>query len=522
MLRLFAICATLIFVAACGQSSGSSTCVPNVACVPGTAANACLAYRTACDASTGAQSCVGSPVADGTTCGSGQVCLSSACIAACVPNAACTPTGTADLCRTYTTSCSAQLTTSSCVVGGNRPDATPCGTGLVCNVGTCSATCTPGVTCTPTGTANPCKTYVTSCSSDLAQAFCAPAANRPDGTACGTPMAPLTCNSGICQAAVTPLASPTLTPATATAPPGLAVTLSHPDSAATIFYTTDGSAPSDAPETFTPSFVGGGTITLQASAMVQAFAKVGALKSATVSGFYTIVAPPPPPPPPNSVINLASGFTADKVQMSGSATITGTRLRLTPSATRFQFGSTFFPSAVNVQGFTTDFSFQVTVDDPANSGDGLTFTVQGDGPFALGSQGGGLGYGPDPFRFGQLLLIPRSVAVKFDFFDNEGEGWNSTGIYTNGQVPSIPATNISNVILTSGRVLTAHIVYDGTTLTLTLTDPSTSPVSTFIKSFPIDIPLHVGGPTGWVGFTGSTGGLTSRIEILNWTYSNVR
>ena len=52
------------------------------------------------------------------------------------------------------------------------------------------------------------------------------------------------------------------------------------------------------------------------------------------------------------------------------------------------------------------------------------------------------------------------------------------------------------------------MVYDGATLSMTVTDPSTSPASKFTTTFPIDIPAHVGGPTGWVGFTGSTGGLT--------------
>ena len=472
----------------------------------------------------------GSTCADGEACGSGKVCLAGSCIDACVPNAACTPTGTADPCKTYTISCSAQLTSSTCVVGGNKPDATPCGTGLVCNVGTCRASCTAGGVCTPPGTADPCKTYAATCSSNGAQEFCAPVANRPDGTDCGTPLAPLTCNSGICQEPVTPTpptpATPTLTPGSTTASPGLVVTLSHPDPAAVIFYTTDGTAPSDALETQTPSFVGGsGTIVLQATTMVQAFAKVGTRRSATVVGIYTIVQTPPPPPPPSSpAIDLSAGFTASKVQLSGSATIDGTRLRLTPSATRNQFGSSFFPTAVNVQAFTTDFSFQVTVDDPNNAGDGITFTVQGNGPFALGSQGGGLGYGPDPFVWIQQLAIPRSVAVKFDFYDNEGEGWNSTGIFTDGQVPTVPAFPLSpsGINITNGHVFNVHMVYNGATLSMTVTDPSTSPASKFTTSFPIDIPAHVGGPTGWVGFTGSTGGLTSRLDVLNWTYTNVK
>jgi len=31
------------------------------------------------------------------------------------------------------------------------------------------------------------------------------------------------------------------------------------------------------------------------------------------------------------------------------------------------------------------------------------------------------------------------VAVKFDLFDNAGEGVNSTGFYTNGAAPTVPA-----------------------------------------------------------------------------------
>lgn len=518
MLFDFAVCVTFLLVAACGQTSGSSSsCVSNVTCVPTTAPNVCSAYRTACDAS-GIQSCAAIPVADGTSCGSGQVCFSGGCIAPCVAGQACSPSA-ADVCKTYSTSCSAELSTTTCVAGGNQPDGTPCGAGHVCSVGICVATCNAGLACSPVGIADPCKIYTYTCSSDGAQQFCQPSANRPDGTACGNSQ---TCQSGACQGAV---AVPTLTPPGATAPPGLIVALSHPVSTAEIFYTTDGSAPSDAPETLTQSFVGGGTIVLQSTAMVQAFAKVGTQRSASVVGIYTIVAPPPPPPlPPDPIINLSSGFTADKVQMNGSATLDNAHLQLTDSGTPSQFGSGFFPSAVNIQAFTTDFSFQVTVDDPLIAGDGLTFTVQGSGPFAVGSQGGGLGYGPNPFEFGQQLKIPQSVAIKFDIFDNNGEGRNSTGIYTNGQTPTLPSLDLtpSGIHIASGRVLNVHMVYDGALLTMTVSDASTTPVAKFTTTWPVSIPLHVGGPTGWVGFTGSTGGLTSRIRVLNWTYTNVK
>ena len=64
----------------------------------------------------------------------------------------------------------------------------------------------------------------------------------------------------------------------------------------------------------------------------------------------------------------------------------------------------------------------------------------------------------------------------------------------------------------------AHITYDGTTLTLTLTDTLTG--ASFTASQAINIPATVGGNTAYVGFTAGTGGLTAVQEILNWTYTS--
>jgi hypothetical protein len=43
--------------------------------------------------------------------------------------------------------------------------------------------------------------------------------------------------------------------------------------------------------------------------------------------------------------------------------------------------------------------------------------------------------------------------------------------------------------------------------------------ATFTRSYTVDIPAAVGGPTAYAGFTAATGGNTSRQEILNWTYT---
>ncbi len=518
MHRAYSLLLLSFLAAACGESSGNSpaVCVPNQSCVPATTANACLTYVTACDPTSGATSCVASsPLADGDSCGSGKVCLASACIAACAPGLTCTPTAPADACKTYATACSAKLTVTSCAIGGNQPDGTACGSGLVCSSGACEAQCVANVACTPTGTPDPCKVYATTCSSTLAQEVCAPVGFQPVGTACnGTS----TCQAnGTCLGALSP---PTLSPAGgASGAPGLTVTITGPDPASIVYYTTDGTAPSDAPATLSATFTGSGTVALQATTTVQAFATLAGRKSATAIGLYTITAPPPPPPAPPVGVSLGSGFTPGSVQLNGVAALDGTRLRLTPAAT-FMPSSAFFPTALNVQSFTTDFSFQI-VDSVA---DGMTFTIQGVGPYAIGSQGGGLGYGPDPFDTGKVLHIGRSVAVKFDTFDNEGEGANSTGIYTQGAVPTIPAVSLSasGINLRSGRVLDVHMVYDGSILSLTITDKSMVPVATFTTTFPVDIPAQVGGVTGYVGFTAGTGAQTGIHQVLNWTYTNTK
>jgi hypothetical protein len=196
------------------------------------------------------------------------------------------------------------------------------------------------------------------------------------------------------------------------------------------------------------------------------------------------------------------------MQFNGTTVLNGTRLQLTNSAATKQAASAFWTTPVNVQSFTHKFTFQLT--NPA--ADGFTFTLQNAGLTALGGNGGLLGYA------GNTKITP-SVAVKFDLSNNNGEGTNSTGIYTNGAAPSTPATTLTGgVNLHSGDIFQVVMTYDGATLTMTITD-TTVPADTFTIAFPIDIPTTVGGSTALVGFTGGTGALTSTQEILTWTYS---
>ncbi len=127
---------------------------------------------------------------------------------------------------------------------------------------------------------------------------------------------------------------------------------------------------------------------------------------------------------------------------------------------------------------------------------------------SIGQTGGALGYAG----------IGTSVAVKFDLYNNAGEGTDSTGFYTNGAYPSVPALDLtaSGVNLHSTDVTHVHLTYDGTTLSLVITDAITG--ATFSASQPLNIPSIVGANTAYVGFTAGTGGLSAVQQILDWSY----
>src|ERR1700719_871022 len=228
-------------------------------------------------------------------------------------------------------------------------------------------------------------------------------------------------------------------------------------------------------------------------------------QSATASSVITIQTSSTP-------INFGSGFTASGLASNGRTKLDGTRLELTDGG-QSEASSAWFTTPVNVQSFTTDFSFQLI--NP--NADGMTFTIQNAGLTALGPSGGGLGYGAG--LPGGTPGIPSSVAVKFDLFQNSHEGINSTGLYINGASPTSPAITLGGgVNLHSGDIFQVHMTYDGTTLTMTITDTVTS--ATFTNAWTINIPGTVGGNTAFVGFTGGTGGQTATQQIISWTYSS--
>lgn len=211
-----------------------------------------------------------------------------------------------------------------------------------------------------------------------------------------------------------------------------------------------------------------------------------------------------------ATIDFSGGFagSTSKLTYNGSANINGTRAQLTSSTGGFAAGSVFTTNPVDISRFKTTFQFQIGAG--TDTADGFTFAIQGNGPTALGTAGGDLGYGG----------IGNSIAIKFDLYNNSGEGPDSTGLYENGVDPfNIGSSDLSGagIDLHSGDILQADITYDGTNLVLTISD--TQNHNQFTKTYAVNIPGDVGGSTGYVGFTGANGGLTATQEILNWILS---
>ena len=215
-----------------------------------------------------------------------------------------------------------------------------------------------------------------------------------------------------------------------------------------------------------------------------------------------------------SAINFASGFpSATGLQLNGATKVNTNNLELTDGGS-YEAGSAFWTTPVNIQSFTTNFTFQLT----SAVADGFTFTIQNAGATALGNLGGGLGYGVNP-NGGTTGGITKSIAIKFDIYSNSGEGSDSTGIFTNGASPTNPAVSLtsSGIVLSSGDTISAQLIYNGTTLTLNLTDTVTG--KTFTNAFTINIPSTVGANTAYVGFTGGTGGGNAIQNIKTWTFT---
>jgi hypothetical protein len=322
----------------------------------------------------------------------------------------------------------------------------------------------------------------------------------------------------------TRLATPTLSPAPGQYAGTQSVSISGP-AGATIYYTTNGQQPTTSSSQYT------GPISISSNEVVQAVAiQSGYTDSYVATAPYQIGT--------SNAINFPSGFANASNQLSlvGTTLINGSSVQLTDTARNNEVGAAWYVAPVNVQSFTTNFTLQFGSPSQAN---GMTFCIQNQPPASkttgpggntsswlwvsggtttLASSQAGLGYsGMTGGVAGQLAGIVSSVAVKFDLYSGTG---NDTGLYINGADVSQNgiSMNSSGLSLHSGHPLAVTVSYNGTTLSMTITD--TVSHASYSNSWAINIPTTVGGNTAYVGFTGSTGGEIAGQNIVAWTYSS--
>ena len=273
------------------------------------------------------------------------------------------------------------------------------------------------------------------------------------------------------------------------------LTLSDSVSGASIYYTTNGSTPTTSSTLYTSPIAINSTETITAIATAP-----GMNASTPLAQTYTIVLGA-------TGIQFTQGFATSTglMTLNGSSQLNDTRLQLTDGLTN-EAGSSFYYQPVSIQTFTTDFNFQLS--NPL--GEGIAFVIQNAsaGSAALGSNGAGLGYAG----------VGNSLAIKFDLYSDAGEGADSTGLYTGGATPTVPSIDLSStgINLHSDDDMAVHLTYDGTTLTMTITDIVTAAV--WSTNWTINIPATIGSNTAYVGFTGSTGAQTASQKILDWSY----
>jgi hypothetical protein len=299
-------------------------------------------------------------------------------------------------------------------------------------------------------------------------------------------------------------ATPTFSPAAGTYSAAQSVAISDTTPGAVIYYTTNGTAPTTSSAVYSSAIAVSASSTLEALAVAPGFTQ-----SAVASAAFVIQSGG------SASINFSSGFpSATGLQLNGKSKVSSSNFLELTDGGDYEASSAFWTTPVNIQAFTTNFTFQLS----SATADGFTFTIQDAGLTALGAYGGGLGYGPDPNN-GPTASIGKSVAIKFDIYSNSGEGTDSTGLYTDGATPTLPAVSLtsSGIVLSSGDTIAAQLTYNGTTLTLNLTDTVTN--KTFTQTFTVNIPSTVGANTAYVGFTGGTGGASAIQNIKTWTFT---
>jgi uncharacterized protein (TIGR03437 family) len=293
--------------------------------------------------------------------------------------------------------------------------------------------------------------------------------------------------------------------------------------------------------TTTSSGTGNGTVNYTVTANTTTSSRTGAI---TVGGQTFTVTQAAAATTTTGTQFTYNGFasTAGLTLVGSAATAStsdGTVLRLTP-ASGDQSGAAYSTTAVtlgNNATFSTQFQFRLSNPGGEDPADGIVF-VLGTSTTGLGGVGVGMGY---------QGVGGNSVGIEFDTYNNAGFGLgnndgnssNHVAIDTNGVLTNTDLTNVygnqscgftngnpaqnSNTVpgcMSNGDLWTVNISYNGSTLTVVLTDPAEGSSFTAINNYAINLASILGQSTAYVGFTSGTGAGWENHDIVDWTFAN--
>ena len=182
-------------------------------------------------------------------------------------------------------------------------------------------------------------------------------------------------------------------------------------------------------------------------------------------------------------------------------------IRLTDGGYK-QVGSAWSTHTVDVNNsFETEFTTHIR--DGKTGADGIAFVVQGEGPRALGGWGGGMGY----------RGIEDSVAIEFDTYRNPKDPDDNHLAVAIGGNPDRPAVVGRTTITLKGMPFRARVHYDAdeTHLRVYVRATTDGAKEQLVLDHEVELADRAGIDRAWVGFTGSTGDLTARQDVYQWT-----
>lgn len=187
-------------------------------------------------------------------------------------------------------------------------------------------------------------------------------------------------------------------------------------------------------------------------------------------------------------------------KMNGGASISSDVLTLTDGSGNESRGA-FFAYPQYIRSFAASFTYQ---DVDGAGADGTAFVLQNApaGSSAVGTGGGGLGYGG----------MTPSFAIEFNIFANNTVG---VALRTNG-VTGKPYSPTTPVNIASSDSIAVTVQYANGVLQLTLLDTVNS--SSFSTNLIIDLPSVLGADTAYVGLTGASGGTASYQQVSHFAF----